>query len=160
MLTNGLGISDLALFLNRFLMGLFFVVYRFRWVFDPSLPVGQRWFSKQRRFRLINRLCTCGYSRNPVLSGTVAIVEILAGLGLMAGLLAVPSAIGILLVMIFANCCTPREEIPAMHPVDKIDVVACYLRLVEPLYLMMAVVVILVGPGKWSLDYLVVGWLQ
>lgn len=163
LMVSGLGANDLALFLNRLLLGIFFVSYRFRWVFDPSDPTGDYWFPLARRNRLVNRLCTCGYSNNPLLSATVAITEILAGLGLLVGLLSIPSAFGILAVMVFANCCTPFEEVPAMHPVDRIDIVACYLRLVEPLYLYMALVVILLGPGHWSMDYLILqhtgGWL-
>lgn len=152
LLHGGLGYSDLGLFLNRFILGLFFVIYRFRWIYDPS-DKECSWFSPRRRYRLMNRLCTCGYTDNAVLAGTVAMVEILAGLALMAGFLTIPAAGGIIAVMIFANCCTPKEEIPLMNPVDKIDWVACYLRLVEPLYLFMALLVVLMGPGRWSIDY-------
>lgn len=158
-LTFGPGMHDVALLLTRVVMGVFFVSYRFRWVWDPSQPPGQRFCSTFRRNKLIGRMCSCGYGGNPWLAGTVAVVEILAGLGLIVGLLSIPSAFGLFLVMVFANCCTPKEEIPAMNPVDKWDYVSCYLRLVEPLYLTMAVIIVLCGPGRYSLDYLIWHWM-
>lgn len=146
--------QDAALFLLRFTMGLFFVVYRFRWVWDPS-DCTKQWCPPARRDRLIKRLEDCGYGYHPILAGSVAVIEILAGLGLMAGLLTIPSAVGIFVIMLFANCCTPREEIPLMRPVDKVDVVRCYLHLAEPLYAVMALSVVLMGPGRWSMDYVI-----
>ena len=94
---------------------------------------------------------------HPVLAGTVATIEILAGLGLIVGLLAVPSALGILIIMAFANCCEPPEELREMHPVDKIEYVPDFLKLVEPLYFVLAAVILILGPGRWSFDYLLFG---
>jgi uncharacterized membrane protein YphA (DoxX/SURF4 family) len=148
---------DLALLVLRLVMGVFFFSYRFRWVYDPSQPQGARWFSSYRRQKLIDRLYTCGFGMHPVLAGTVATIEILAGLGLIVGLLAVPSALGILIIMAFANCCEPPEELREMHPVDKIEYVPDFLKLVEPLYFMLAAVILILGPGRWSFDYLLFG---
>jgi hypothetical protein len=39
-------------------------------------------------------------------------------------------------------------------PVDKADVVCAYLWRVEGLYIGLAVMILLAGPGKYSLDYL------
>ena len=153
----GFGAGDLALLMIRVITGLFFVCYRFRWIYDPSDPDCQ-WFSPARKMRLINRLCSCGYGANPIVAAAVAIVEVLAGIGLVLGFLAVPSAFALVVILLFANCCLPKEEIPLMKPVDRVDVVACYLRLIEPLYLTMALAIILLGPGKWSLDYLIWTW--
>jgi len=158
-LFNGFTLHDLGLFLNRVVPGVFFLSYRFRWVYDPTAP-DRKLCSPTRRARLINRLSSCGLPGHPVLAATVAIGEILAGLALVVGLLAVPAAIGLVLVMVFANACTPKEEIPFMKPVDRLDYVSCYLRLVEPLYLVMCLNVVLMGPGQWSLDALVWSWLS
>lgn len=154
---QGFGFEDLGLFLNRFLPGLFFVTYRFRWVYDPSSLSEKCWFSDFRRTKLRAKLAECQYGCSHHLAGTVAIVEILGGLGLMSGLLAVPSALGLFVIMCFANCCAPKTQLPAMKPIDSIDCIACYLQLPEPLYLVMVANVIILGPGKWSLDYV---WTQ
>lgn len=151
--------QDAALFLIRSTMGLFFLIYRFRWIWDPAAKDSQ-WFSQIRRSRLIKRLESCGYGSNRHLAGAVALVEILAGAALIVGLLTMPAALGIFVILIFANCCTPREEIPFMKPVDGVDVVRCYLHLAEPLYLVMAVVLLLMGPGRWSLDYVIWSMMQ
>lgn len=152
-IVTGLGFQDLGLLLIRVTTGAFFLIYRFRWVFDPS-AVDKCWLSPTRHIRLRNRLCSCGYTDHPSLAAAVAVIEILGGLGLIFGLLSVLSALGLFIVLVFANLCTPKEEIPLMKPVDKVDYVRCYLHLAEPLYLAMAFLIIVAGPGKYSLDYL------
>ena len=158
MLVTGAGALDLSFLINRVIIGIFFVSYRFRWFYDPAQPPCDRWFSAFRRTKLRTRLCTCRYP--VVMAPAVAVIEVLAGLALIVGLLTVPAAVGIVVIMIFANCCTPPEEIPAMNPVDKLDWLSCYLRLVEPLYLWMAVMVIMHGPGRYSLDYAIWEYLR
>jgi uncharacterized membrane protein YphA (DoxX/SURF4 family) len=148
---------DLSLLALRFVMGMFFFSYRFRWVYDPSQPIGSRWFSSYRREKLVQRLYTCGFGMHPWLAAVVAMIEVLAGLGLIIGFLAVPSALGILVIMAFANCCEPREEIREMHPVDRIEYIPDFLKLVEPIYFILAAVILVVGPGRWSLDYYLFG---
>lgn len=161
----GLGFQDATMFFIRLILGGFFVLYRFRWVYDPS-ATDRKWFSPSRKSRLIDRLYTCGYSANPLLAALVALGEIAAGLAVIVGFLTVPAAMVLLVILVFANCCTPREEIPLMKPVDKLDVLRCYLHLAEPLYLILAIGVIFIGPGMWSLDHWIVypmlkawGWL-
>lgn len=142
---------DTASLVIRVVMGAFFMLYRFRWFWDPSQP--DPWFSHYRKERLASTLRECGYP--PQLAPIVAVGEVLAGLGLILGLLTLPSALAIIVIMIFANKCTPRAEIRQMKPVDCVDWFACYLRLVEPLYLSMAFVVLMLGPGRYSLDHLI-----
>lgn len=155
-LYTGLELQDLALFLQRVVMGVFFLSYRFRWFYDPSQP--SPWFSEYRQHKFRVRLCTCGYPRDVWMQALVATVQCMGGMALIVGLLTIPAAAGILCVMIFANCCAPKEEIAAMNPVDKVDYISCYLRLVEPLYLVLSANVLFLGPGKWSLDYILVSY--
>lgn len=157
-LLMGVGFHDAALLLMRVVIGAFFVLYRHRWFYDCSRPKGSRLFCVKRRSKLRARLRTCGYPRE--LAPLVATTQVLAGMGLIVGLLTVPAALAIFFVMVFANCCAPKEEIAAMKPVDKIDWWASYLRLVEPLYLTNALVVLSLGPGKYSLDYLLLEYIR
>jgi hypothetical protein len=44
-----------------------------------------------------------------------------------------------------------------MRPVDKIEYVPDFLKLVEPLYFVLAAVILILGAGRWSFDYLLFG---
>lgn len=142
--------SDLALLINRCLLGTFMVLYRFRWFYDPTQP--DPWFSQFRKEKLEQRLCSCHYSTHFALCFTVASIEVLGGLALIVGLLAIPAALGILVILLFATYCTAWENTEVQKPVDCVDVVSCYLRTIEPLYITLALGVVLLGPGRYSFD--------
>lgn len=153
-LVHGLGLGDAALLLNRLVLGSFYVLARFRFFYDPSKRPGERCLCSLRHGSLTRKMSHCGFTRWPLgLAWTAALVEVLAGLALIFGLLSVPAAFGLLVVTLFATKCTAREKVARQNPVDKLDVCASYLWLAEPLYIMMAVVTLLAGPGRWSLDY-------
>lgn len=146
--------TSLALFLARFVLGFFFVSYRFRWFFDVTPQDGVEICSPYRHLKLRQKLCHCGWGMNPELAAFVAISETLAGLGVMFGLLTTLSALGLLLILIVATACTAKEKTLRQNPIDKIDVVNCYLWNPEPVYIVLAVVVLALGPGWFSLDTL------
>lgn len=146
------GLIDAALLLVRVVVGSFFVLYRFRWVYDPTSD--QRWFCPVRRSRLKERIRACRYGCSNILPALVAIGEIGAGFALIIGLLSLPSAALLLVILLFGMVCLLPEEIPAMNPVDRIDVVRCTMQWPEPLYAVLCVVVLLAGPGQWSIDAL------
>lgn len=154
-LATGLGSYDLAALLLRVVPGVFFLLFRFRWLYDPHET--EPWFCPWRRQKLVTRLCSCGFGTSPTLAGMVALVEIAGGAALIVGFLTLPAALGILVVMGFANCCEPPEELRKMAPVDKVDWVAKFLLFCEPLYFVMMLCVLLLGPGRWSLDWLLFG---
>lgn len=148
---------DLTLLILRLILGVFFVLARFRWFYDPSQPVGARFLNIARHKHLAWKLCTCGYGLHPVLAGFVASVEVLAGLGVTMGLLTPLSTLGLMSVLTFATLCTAKTKVMEQHPVDDIDCVSCYLWRVEGVYLAIALAILLGGPGKYSLDYLLWG---
>lgn len=158
-LLHGLSLPDIALFLVRLTVGVFFLLARFRWVWDPAQHINcnssykGEWFPTPRHSSLENKLYHCGYSASPLLAGSVAIVELLAALALIAGLLTVPAAFGLAVVLIFATICTAKEKVMKQNPIDGIDCVCCYLWLVEPLYLLLVTVIMFCGPGRYSLDW-------
>lgn len=154
---HGLGAVDFALLIARLLLGVFFVLARFRLFWDPSVPAGRRgrWLNGSRWASFTNKLSYCGCRRRTTLWAWVAgTVEVLAGIGLIVGLLTWLSALGLLVVLLVATRCTWRQKVYEQHPVDRADIVCAYLWRVEGLYVGLAVMILLAGPGKYSLDYL------
>lgn len=151
--------DDIVLLLLRLVLGVFFVLARFRWFYDPSNATAAKrmtgrahWFPTWRHRHLEWKLCSCGYSRHPVLSGAVACVEVSAGCALVLGLLTQPAAFGLLVILLFATWCTARAKVMEQEPVDRIDVVSCYLWRVEGVYITIAVCILLAGGGRFALD--------
>lgn len=144
----------LTLLLARIILGFFFVSYRFRWVFDPTPQDGVELCSPYRHLRLRQKLCHCGWGMSPGLAAFVAFAELFAGLGVMAGLVTQLSAFGLLAILLAATLCTAKEKTFRQNPVDRIDVVNCYLWNPEPVYMVLAVVVMVFGAGPISVEYL------
>jgi putative oxidoreductase len=96
--------------------------------------------------------CRCN---KPVFWGwAAAAAEVAAGIGLVLGLLTWLSALGLLAVLLVATRCTWRQKVYEQHPVDRADIVCAYLWRVEGLYIGLALMILLAGPGKYSIDYL------
>lgn len=148
------GMVDIAMLLARFTLGFFFISYRFRWFFDPTPQDGVRLCSPFRHENLIKKMVSCGFPPWKSLASFVAIVELFAGFGIMFGFLTTISAIGLVVILLVATSCTAREKTLKQKPIDTIDVVNCYFWNPEPVYITLALVVLLVGPGNISLDYL------
>jgi uncharacterized membrane protein YphA (DoxX/SURF4 family) len=147
-------VTNAVLFLVRFVVGFFFVSYRFRWLYDPHPIDGVQICSPHRQISLQRKLCQCGWGMSPRLAAFVAVSELLAGIGVILGLLTTLSALSLLSILIIATLCTAKEKTLRQNPVDKIDVVNCYLWNPEPVYILLAIVVINFGPGAFSLDHL------
>lgn len=146
--------NTIVLFIARFVLGFFFVSYRFRWFYDPTPPDGVAVCSPFRHLNLRKKLCHCGWGMSPEMAAFVAIAETLAGLGVMFGLLTTLSAFGLLSILIVATFCTAKDKTMRQNPVDAIDVVNCYLWNPEPVYIVLALLVLVLGPGWFSLDQL------
>jgi uncharacterized membrane protein YphA (DoxX/SURF4 family) len=95
----------------------------------------------------------CGLTKWPyVCACFVAVVEVLAGLGVLFGLLTMLSAFGLLIITLVGTRCTAASKIHEQHPVDKVDVCSAYLWRVEGLYIGFALLILFGGPGAYSLD--------
>lgn len=145
---------DLTMLVLRLLIGVFFVLARFRWFYDPSRP-DNPWFNKARHEHLRWKMCYCGYPK--WFAPFVATAEVSAGLGVIVGLLTPLAAAGLLTITIVATLCTAKEKVCEQNPADKLDYVSCYLWRVEGLYIAIAALIVLNGGGRWSLDHLL-GW--
>ena len=143
--------TDLGTFLLRIVLGLFFVLARFRFFYDPSKPYGTQWLNRDRVTHLRNKLHACGY-HNSCLACFVACVEVGGGLALIFGFLTILATLGLIVILIFATLCTARNKVGEQCPVDGLDCCSCYLWRVEGVYIIIAIAILLFGPGAWSLD--------
>lgn len=161
LLTHGLDLAPFALFLNRITLGLFYVLARFRFFYDPSKPTwsgtntrigNQRWLNKQRHESLTNKMAHCGFKKHPrVWAWSAALIEVGGGLWLILGVFPAFAAFGLLVLTLFATRCTAKAKVFEQNPVDCIDICSCYLWRVEGLYIIMALIVVLGGPGAFVL---------
>jgi uncharacterized membrane protein YphA (DoxX/SURF4 family) len=146
--------ADGASFVLRLYLGVFFILARFRYFYDPSRTVGDRWLAEARHLSLKKKLHHCGHGCTDWLPNFVAIVEVFAGLGLIFGLLTTLSAAGLLIICLVGTWCTAHEKTMRQNPSDQIDIVSCYLWTPEPGYAVIALAIILIGPGAFSIDSL------
>lgn len=151
----GLNLLDTALLFNRVVLGLFFVLARFRWFYDPH----HGWFSHIRLWSLRMKCEKCGFGNTFWIPALVAISEVFAGFALIAGFLTVFAAMGMLIVLLVASFCVTPEKTLRQNPVDQVDVASCYLWTPEPLYITMAIITILCGAGVYSVDFALLWWI-
>jgi len=150
----GLGLTDAALFVARVLLGVFFILARFRFFYDPSRP--DCWLNADRCESLTRKLAHCGMRTSPrAWAWVAALVEVGAGFAVLIGFLTMPAAFGLLVTLLLATKCTARAKVFEQNPVDKLDCVACYLWRVEGLYIGLALIILLAGPGSFSVDALI-----
>lgn len=163
--------ADLAALVLRVVLGSFFLLARFRIIWDPSLhldtPQGHhsvyvkdlkmtfdetsQWFPHWRWAHLRWKVSKCGYPA--WLTPLVAVTELAGGFGVLMGFLTPIALLGLLVTLAFATLCTARGKIAEQCPVDLVDCVCCYFWRVEGIYIAMCLSLLMTGPGKLSLDY-------
>lgn len=151
-------LADIALLYARMIVGLFFILARFRWIYDPSYPEAP-WFNEARHAHLANKLEYCGLKNGSMWAPFVAWTELTAAAGLMVGLLTPLAALGLLAILIRATLCTGKEKTLRQNPIDRIDVCSCYLWCPEPIYIALVFGLVAMGAGRYSLDAVVMAWL-
>lgn len=151
------GMTDFALFFNRMILGVFFFLARYRFVYDQSHPEAP-WFNAARHESLRHKLAYCGLRNAHIWAPIVAAIELAAALGVIVGLMTPLAALGLLAILIRATQCTGKEKTLRQNPIDKVDTVSCYLWCPEPVYIVLAVTAMCMGAGAWSLDALVIRW--
>ena len=159
MLFSSPDLHDAALFLNRMVLGVFFLLARYRWVYDQSHPEAP-WFNDTRHESLRHKLAYCGLKNPKLFAPVVAYIEIFAALGVIVGLMTPLAALGLLVILLRATQCTGKEKTLKQNPIDRVDTVSCYLWCPEPVYIVLAVTAMFMGAGAWSLDAVVLGWVK
>ena len=145
-LFHGVGFTDIALTLNRIVVGMFFMFSGFHKLFNP-----------ERHRALADQLKELGIHAVGFNQWWVPTVEFSAGLAVVIGLLAPLAALGLLVITVVAIAATGPQRIKVYKPIDEADRIDDWLYLPEILYAVMLITVVSAGAGPYSLDALILG---
>ena len=145
-LFHGVGFTDIALTLNRIVVGMFFMFSGFHKLFNP-----------ERHRALADQLKELGIHAVGFNQWWVPTVEFSAGLAVVIGLLAPLAALGLLVITVVAIATTGPQRIKVYKPIDEADRIDDWLYLPEILYAVMVITVVSAGAGPYSLDALILG---
>jgi uncharacterized membrane protein YphA (DoxX/SURF4 family) len=141
LLTLGAQAPDAALTLNRVALGLFFMISGYHKLFTAS-----------RRATLAGTLQEAGVPALPVMRWVIPGIEFAGGCALVLGVLSALAAFGLFVICIGAISLDAIKRIPAWRPIDRADWLGDLLYLPETLYCIGLAIVMLAGPGPWSVD--------
>jgi putative oxidoreductase len=137
----GAGAPDAALALNRVALGVFFAISGYLKLFNAT-----------RHATMTQTLQSAGVPAVRIMQWLVPAVEFSGGVALIVGLLSALAAFGLLVICLFAFKLDAIKRIEGWQPLNRADWVGDVLYLPEALYCIGLTVVILAGPGPWSLD--------
>jgi uncharacterized membrane protein YphA (DoxX/SURF4 family) len=138
---QGAQAPNAALTLNRVAIGVFFVISGYHKLFNAS-----------RHATLTSTLQDDGVHDVPIMQWLLPSAEFSGGCALIVGLLSVLAAFGLFVICIGALALDAVKRIRAWQPIDRADWLGDLLYIPEALYCIGLSVVMLAGPGPWSLD--------
>lgn len=141
LITHGVQAPNAALTLNRVALGAFFVISGYHKLFNSS-----------RHAALTRTLEEDGVHDLPIMQWLLPTVEFGGGWALVIGLLSVLAALGLFVVCAGAIALDAVKRVRAWQPLDRADWLGDLLYLPESLYCIGLSIIILAGPGPWSLD--------
>ena len=143
-ITQGAHAPNAALELNRVALGVFFAISGYHKLFNAS-----------RHGTLIRTLQDDGVHAVPIMQWLLPSIEFSGGWALIIGLLSVLAAFGLFVICAGALVLDAFKRIRAWQPIDRADWLGDLLYVPEALYCIGLTVVMLAGPGPWSLDAII-----
>ncbi len=144
LISFGANAPDAAITLNRVALGTFFAI-------SGHLKL----FNAARHATLARTLQDAGVRAVPIMQWLVPGVEFSGGCALIMGLLSALAAFGLFVVCLNAVVLDAIKRISAWQPINRADWIGDVLYLPEVLYCIGLAVVMLAGPGPWSLDAII-----
>jgi uncharacterized membrane protein YphA (DoxX/SURF4 family) len=141
LILQGAQAPNAALTVNRVALGTFFAISGYHKLFNAS-----------RHATLTRTLQDDGVHDMPVMQWLLPSAEFSGGFALIIGLLSVFAAFGLFVICIGAVALDAVKRIRAWQPLDRADWLGDLLYVPEALYCIGLTVVMLAGPGPWSLD--------
>ena len=148
-LFHGVGGTNIALTLNRVVVGMFFMFSGYH-----------KLFNRARHHEFADELRSLHVPAVEINQWRVPFVEFSAGVAVVIGLLAPLAALGLLAVILVANATSGRARIRAFKPIDRADRIDDWLYLPETLYAVMLIQVISAGAGPFSFDALILNLIN
>ncbi len=143
-LVYGFNAPDMALFITRVSVGVFFAISGFNKLFNPA-----------RHESLKNNLTANKIPNIPLMQWFVPFWELTSGALIAIGFATVFNAGVLIIICLVAFCCEGPRRVAAYKPINAGDTVADYLYLQEVLYILLLAVNVLAGSGKYSVDSLI-----
>jgi uncharacterized membrane protein YphA (DoxX/SURF4 family) len=137
-----------ALTLNRVALGMFFAISGYHKLFNAA-----------RHATLTRTLEDDGVHALPVMQWLLPGAEFAGGSALIVGLLSVLAAFGLFVICAGALTLDAVKRIRAWEPIDRADWLGDLLYVPEALYCIGLTVVMLAGPGPWSVDAKIAAFL-
>ena len=141
LILQGAQAPNAALALNRVALGAFFAIGGYHKLFNAS-----------RHATLTRTLQDDGVHAVSIMRWLLPSAEFSGGWALTVGLLSVLAAFGLFVICFGALALDAVKRIRAWQPIDRADWLSDLLYLPEALYCIGLTVVMLAGPGPWSLD--------
>jgi uncharacterized membrane protein YphA (DoxX/SURF4 family) len=141
LITQGAHAVNAGLTLNRVALGVFFAIGGYHKLFNPS-----------RHATLTHTLQDDAVHDVPVMQWLLPTAEFSGGCALIIGLLSALAAFGLFLICAGAIALDAVKRIRPWQPIDRADWLGDLLYLPETLYCIGLSVVMLAGPGPWSID--------
>jgi uncharacterized membrane protein YphA (DoxX/SURF4 family) len=141
LITQGVQAPNAALTLNRMALGVFFAISGYHKLFNSS-----------RHATLTTTLEGDDVRDVPIMQWLLPSAEFSGGVALIMGFLSVLAAFGLFLICAGAVSLDAVKRIRAWQPLDRADWLGDLLYTPEALYCIGLTVVMLAGPGPWSLD--------
>src|SRR5271168_703899 len=141
LIMQGAHAPNAALTLNRLALGAFFAIGGYHKLFNAS-----------RHATLTRTLQDDGVHAVPIMRWLLPIAEFSGGCALIIGILSVLAAFGLFVISAGAFAFDAVKRIRAWRPIDRADWLGDLLYVPEALYCIGLTVVMLAGPGTWSLD--------
>ena len=141
LIIQGAQAPNAALTLNRIALGAFFAISGYHKLFNAS-----------RHATLTRTLEDDSVHALPIMQWLLPSAEFGGGCALIIGLMSVLAAFGLFVICAGAVGLDAVKRIRAWQPIDRADWLSDLLYLPEALYCIGLTVVMLAGPGPWSLD--------
>jgi uncharacterized membrane protein YphA (DoxX/SURF4 family) len=147
-LFKGVGLTDIALTLDRVAVGMFFMFSGYH-----------KLFNAQRHRAMVDELTALHVVALRINQWWVPSVEFAAGSAVFIGLLTPLAALGLLVIVLVASVTSGRVRIKGYQPIDRADRIDDWLYLPEILYALMLIMFVSAGAGPYSVDAVMLHWL-